>query len=53
MVKHNLRMDIILDDIMIEIIRFKDYCKKKNISEDDMETLLLETLESVGINFTR
>jgi len=46
-------MDKELNDVLLAIIELKKAAKRENICEDDMETLLLNVLESAGVEFTR
>jgi hypothetical protein len=49
----NEKIDEELNKILIAILSYKNECKKENISDDDIETVLLSVLESAGINFSR
>ena len=42
-----------MNNIMIAILTFKEKCKQENIGEDNMETILLDVILSVGIEFSR
>jgi hypothetical protein len=46
-------METELNDIMLAVLEYKRKCKKLNIDEDSMETILLNTLLSAGIEFSR
>lgn len=46
-------MDKELNEIYNALLKLKEAAKESNVSEDDMETQLLDVLESVGIVFSR
>ena len=46
-------MDKELNDVLVAVLALKEASKRENICPDDMETLLLEVLESAGVEFTR
>jgi len=46
-------MDELLNDLISTIIKIKEKAKEENICADDYETMILETLDSVGIEFSR
>ena len=51
--QEGMGMDELLNDLMSTIIRIKEKAKEENICADDYETMILETLDSVGIEFSR
>ena len=46
-------MDEALKDLMVQVLEIKHIAKTMNIGEDDMETMILEAIESAGISFSR
>ena len=42
-----------MNNVMVAVLAFKRKCKAENIDEDSMETILLQILESAGIEFSR
>ncbi len=42
-----------LNDVLVAVLTLKEASKRENICLDDMETRLLEALDSAGIEFTR
>jgi hypothetical protein len=42
-----------LNEVLTALLKLKESMRENNFSEDDMETQLLETLESAGIYFSR
>lgn len=42
-----------MNNVMMVVLEFKVKCKSLNIDEDSMETILLQILESAGIEFSR
>jgi len=46
-------LDKELNDVLTALLKLKESMRENNFGEDDMETQLLETLESAGIYFSR
>lgn len=46
-------MDEVLNELLALVIRTKEKAKEENICADDYETMMLETLGSAGIEFSR
>ena len=46
-------LDKELNEVLTAVLKLKESMRDNNFSEDDMETQLLETLESAGIFFTK
>jgi hypothetical protein len=44
-------MDELLDELLVAILAVKEKAKIENISQDDYETMILDTLSSAGIEF--
>ena len=46
-------MDDKLNEIMVLMLEYRKFCEKENIGEDEMETKLLDTMDSAGFDFSR
>jgi hypothetical protein len=46
-------LDGLLYDLIMVVLRIKDKSTEENICADDYETMILETLDSAGVEFTR
>ena len=46
-------MDKELNDVLTALLKLKEARIRENFCKDDMETQLLDTLESAGISFSR
>lgn len=46
-------MDKELNDVLVSVLKLKEAIKRENLGDDDMETVLLNVLESAGIYFSR
>jgi hypothetical protein len=45
-------VDEALNGLMVQVLEIKRIAKAMNIGDDDMETMILEALESAGIGFS-
>ena len=48
-----IRMDELLNDLLTLVISIKEKAREENISIDDYETMIIDTLNSAGVECSR